>query len=209
MQPLCVVGGENPIFGRRTLRSASTNDEAMQPVCMFRNMEACLSFAYSWRAKLGVKIGEIKEYTGKEGGTIMLSTHEKKAQASFILEVIASHLSLDQRAMLNATFGGENGERAAGIERLMHMCAGMHSNRHLVSLLLMREFIDSKRQELSQARIALECGVSPMTASRVAAKIMHAIGDLRDSTYEKLRPAFERRAWVAREASTNSALSAC
>jgi hypothetical protein len=73
----------------------------------------------------------------------------------------------------------------------------------------MREFIDSKRQELSQARIALECGVSPMTASRVAAKIMHAIGDLRDSTYEKLRPAFERRAWVAREASTNSVLSAC
>ena len=182
-----------------TLRKAARNDEAMPGLPVFRSMDACLAFAYTWRALLGVKVGEIKEYTGKEGGTLVLTTHEKKAQARFILDVIESHLSIDQRAMLDATFGGENGERAAAIDHLMTLCAGMSSNRHLVELLLMREFIDSKRREINQAAIARECGVHPATACRVAARIMQAIGDLRDSTYEKLRPAFARRRWIPRE----------
>jgi hypothetical protein len=200
MQGLCVSDWKD--YARNAglnVRAAKADDEALSRVAVFRSMEACLQFAYTQRALLGVKVGEIKEYTGKEGGTLVLSTHEKKAQARFILDVIESHLSLDQRAMLDATYGGESGERAAAIEHLMRLCAGMSSNQHLVKLLLMREFIESKSLNLCQARIASECGVHPRTTSRVAAKIMHLIGELRDSTHEKLRPAFERRGWCPRD----------
>jgi hypothetical protein len=105
-------------------------------------MEAALQFAFNWRATSGVKASEIKEYTGKVGGMI-LSASEKKAQAGLILDVIASHLSRDQQALLDASYGGENGERHAGIERLTHLCA--HQNRTLARMLMMREFVHGER----------------------------------------------------------------
>jgi hypothetical protein len=163
---------------------------------MFRSMESALSFAYLWRASAGVKIGEIKEYTGKVGGMI-LSASEKKAQAGLILDVIESHLSRDQQALLDASYGGENGERHAGIERLTHLCA--HQNRTLARMLMMREFVHGERYCPSQQDIARECAVHQATVSRVASKIAKTIAELRESTITKLRPAFERRGWINRQ----------
>ena len=75
---------------RPNVRPPKTNDEEMRGMALFGSMERALAFAYTQRAILGVKIGEIKEYTGKEGGSLILSAHEKKAQARFILDVIAT-----------------------------------------------------------------------------------------------------------------------
>jgi hypothetical protein len=159
-------------------------------------MEAALQFAFNWRATSGVKASEIKEYTGKVGGMI-LSASEKKAQAGLILDVIASHLSRDQQALLDASYGGENGERHAGIERLTHLCA--HQNRTLARMLMMREFVFGERYAPSQVQIARECGVNQATVSRTAAKIAAEIALLRDSALAKLAPAFQRRGWIPRE----------
>jgi hypothetical protein len=145
-----------------------------------------------------VKASEIKEYTGKVGGMI-LSASEKRAQAGLILDVISSHTSADQQAVLDASYGGEHGERHKAIERLTCKFEHVNRNRSLVRMLLMREFVFGERYAPSQAQIARECGVNPMTASRVAAKIAPVIAELRESTITKLRPAFERRGYVARE----------
>jgi hypothetical protein len=161
-------------------------------------MEAALQFAFSWRALLGVKIGEIKEYTGKEGG-MMLSAAEKKVQARFILDVIESHLTLDQQAVLDATYGGENGERAAAIDRLVHMFERSNRSRALVRMLLMREFIYGNTYCPDIAAIARECGILRPSASRLAGTIASDIALLRESAVEKLRPAFERRGWIPRD----------
>lgn len=199
MQSMCVAGGENQNGPGILVREAARHGQEVQSVPMFRSLEAALSFAYLWRACAGVKIGEIKEYTGKEGGAIILSASERKAQAGLMLAVIESHLSIDQRALLDATHGGENGERAAGIDRLIIRFESLNRNRSLIRNLLMREFIYGERYCPSQNRVARECGVNPMTASRVAAKIAPDIADLRLATMEKLRPAFERRGWISRE----------
>lgn len=197
MQGLCVASGED--YARRsglTLRQAPCDDEAVSGLPLFRSMEAALQFAFNWRATSGVKASEIKEYTGKVGGMI-LSASEKKAQAGLILDVIASHLSRDQRALLDASYGGENGERHAGVERLTHLCA--HQNRTLVRMLMMREFIHGERYCPSQQDIARECAVHQATVSRVASKIAKTIAELRESTITKLTPAFQRRGWVPRD----------
>lgn len=196
MQGLCVDRGTDQLRGTLTLRKAARDDEAVCGLPMFRSMESALSFAFLWRASAGVKIGEIKEYTGKVGGMI-LSASEKKAQAGLILDVIASHLSRDQRALLDASYGGENGERHAGVERLTHLCA--HQNRTLVRMLMMREFIHGERYCPSQQDIARECAVHQATVSRVASKIAKTIAELRESTITKLTPAFQRRGWVPRD----------
>jgi hypothetical protein len=179
-----------------TLREAARDDEAMRGVPLFASMEAALSFAHLWRATSGVKASEIKEYTGKVGGMI-LSASEKKAQAGLILDVISSHLSRDQRALLDAEYGGENGERHAGIERLTHLCA--HQNRSLARMLMMREFVHGERYCPSQQDIARECAVHQATVSRVASKIAKTIAELRESTITKLTPAFQRRGLIPRE----------
>ena len=187
-------------FGRYglTLREAAGDDAAMCRVPLFRSMEAVLQFAFNWRATSGVKASEIKEYTGKVGGMI-LSASEKRAQAGLILDVIASHTNLDQQAVLDASYGGEHGERHKAIERLTCKLEHLHRNRTMIRMLLMREFVHGERYCPSQAQVARECGVNPMTASRVAAKIAPVIAELRESTIAKLRPAFERRGYVARE----------
>jgi hypothetical protein len=156
-------------------------------------MESALLFAHTWRASSGVKASQIREFVGKEGGMI-LSASEKCAQARRILDVIESHTNLDQRALLDAQFGGENGERHAGVERLTHLCA--HQNRTLVRLLMMREFVHGERYCPSQQDIARECAVHQTTVSRVAPKIAKTIAELRESTIAKLTPAFQRRGWV-------------
>lgn len=162
-------------------------------------MEAVLSFAYLWRATAGVKVGKVGEFVAAESGAMILSASEKRAQAGLILDVIASHTNLDQQAALDAEFGGEHGERYKAIERLTCKLEHVNRNRSLVRMLLMREFVFGERYAPSQAQIARECGVNPMTASRVAAKIAPVIAELRESTITKLRPAFERRGYVARE----------
>lgn len=198
MQSVCLVGRENSVFGGCTLRTAAADDKAMPGIPLFRDVEGAIQFAFLWRATDGVKASEIKEFCGKEGGMI-LSANEKKAQAGRILDVIASHLSRDQRALLDASYGGENGERCAGVDRLACIFEGINRNRTLVRLLMMREFIYGEKYCPSQAQVARECGVNPMTASRVASKIAQAVAELRTSTHEKLRPAFERRGWIERE----------
>lgn len=165
---------------------------------MIGSVESELSFAYLWRATAGVKASEIKEFVGKESGTI-LSASEKRAQAGLILDVIASHLSSDQRAVLDASYGGEHGERCAAIDRLVCLFEHVNANRTLVRMLTMRAFISGEKYCPSRAQIARECAVHPKTAERVADKIAAAVGDLRVSAIEKLRPAFERRGWVPRE----------
>jgi hypothetical protein len=169
---------------------------------MFRSMDAALSFAYTWRARPGVKIGQIGEYTGPDAAALLLSVHEKKAQAQYVHDVIESHLSLDQRALLDATYGGERGERHAGVERLVCMVEGAHRNRTMVRMLVAREFIFGCQYCPSLNRIARECAIHPQTVARAAAKVTPAIADLRKSAHEKLRPAFERRRWIEREAET-------
>jgi hypothetical protein len=169
---------------------------------MFRSMEAALSFAYTWRARPGVKIGQIGEYTGPDGAALLLSVHEKKAQAQYVHDVIESHLSLDQRALLDATYGGERGERHAGVERLVRLLEGAHRNRSVVRALIAREFVFGEKYCPCLNRIAREFGIHPQTVTRTAAKVTPAIADLRTSAHEKLRPAFERRAWIPREAET-------
>jgi hypothetical protein len=159
-------------------------------------MESALLFAYTWRASSGVKASQIREFVGKEGGMI-LSASEKCAQAALILDVIESHLSRDQQALLDASYGGENGERHAGIERLAHLCA--HQNRTLVRMLMMREFVHGERYCPSQQEIARECAVHQATVSRVASKIAKTIAELRESTITKLTPAFQRRGLIPRE----------
>jgi hypothetical protein len=161
-------------------------------------MESALSFAFLWRATDGVKASQIREFVGKEGGMI-LSASEKRAQAGLILDVIASHTNRDQQALLDAEYGGENGERAAGIDRLEHLFAGIVRSRAVIRLMLMREFVYGARYCPSAQEIAAECGVSRSTAYNAAAKIGPAIAELRQATHEKLRPAFERRGWLARE----------
>lgn len=179
-----------------SLRAPQTDDEAVSRVALFGSMEAALSFAFTWRASDGVKASQIREFVGKEGGMI-LSASEKKAQAGRILAVIASHLSRDQQAVLDATYGGEQGERHAAIERLTNI--NTHGNKTLVRMLVMREFVHGEKYCPSQAEIARECGVHPSSACRVAQKIAQDIGELRDSAIEKLRPAFERRGLIPRE----------
>jgi hypothetical protein len=198
MQGLHLDSGANSIRGTLTLRKASCDDEALSGVPLFRSMEAALSFAFSWRALLGVKVGEIKEYTGKEGG-MMLSTNEKKAQARFVLDVIASHLSLDQQAVLDASYGGEQGERCAAIDRLTCLFESANRNRTLVRMTLMREFVYGERYCPSQVQLARECGVNQATVSRIAAKIAPEVALLRESAIEKLTPAFARRGWIPKD----------
>ena len=181
-----------------TLRSSTADDEAVRRMALFGSMESALSFAYTWRATAGVKIGKIGEFVGKEGGMI-LSASEKRAQARLILDVIESHTSLDQRALLDAEYGGENGERHAAIGRLEHLFAGIVRNRAVIRLMLMREFVYGAHYCPSAQHIADACGVSRSTAYNAAAKIGPAIAELRQATIEKLRPAFERRGWVQRE----------
>lgn len=197
MQRVCVDGGENIIWGPRTLRKAACDDEALSRVPLFRSMESVLSFAYTWRATDGVKASEIKEFCGKEGGTI-LSASEKKAQAGLVLDVIATHLSRDQQAVLDAQFGGEQGERCAAIDRLTCLFESANRNRTLVRMTLMREFVFGERYCPSQVQVARECGVNQATVSRVAAKIAPAVAELRESAIVKLEPAFQRRGWIPR-----------
>jgi hypothetical protein len=183
-------------LGRLTLRTAKPDDDSRVP--MFRSMEAALLFAYTWRARPGVKIGQIGEFTGKDGAA-MLSIHERKAQAQFILDVIESHLSHDQRALLDATHGGERGERHAGVERLVCLLEHVNRNRALVRMIVARDFVYGEGYSPSLSRIARDCGVSATTACRVAAQITPELAELRKATHAKLRPAFERRGWIARE----------
>lgn len=173
--------------------------QEQERVPLFRDLDGALSFAYTWRARDGVKIGQLGEYTGRDGAALILSVGEKKAQAGMILTVIGSHLSLDQRAMLDATYGGERGERHTGIERLTCGLEGSARNRSLVRMVLMREFVYGERYTPSLRQIARDCGVNPSTAARAAAQIAPEIAALRKATYEKLRPAFERRGWLERE----------
>lgn len=181
-----------------TLRPPQADDEALSRVALFRSMESALHFAYTWRATAGVKIGKIGEFVGKEGGMI-LSASEKRAQARRILDVIASHTSLDQQAVLDGEFGGENGERAAAIDRLEHLFADACKSRSLVRAMLMREFIRGEKHCPSQEQLAREYGVNVRTAYRLAAKIGPAVAELRESTVNKLTPAFQRRGWINRE----------
>lgn len=187
-------------LGRLTLRSAERDEADAARVPMFRDMDAALSFAYTWRARPGVKVGQVGEYTGPDGAPLLLTVHEKKAQSHFILDVVESHLSLDQRAVLDATYGGERGERPAAIDRLLPKFEHVNRNRALVRFLLMRDFLFGESYCPSQQQVAKECGVNQSTASRAAAQITPAIMALRESTHEKLRPAFERRGWIGREA---------
>lgn len=187
-------------LGRLTLRTPKPESDTGKP--MFRSMDAALSFAYTWRARPGVKIGQIGEYTGPDGAALLLSVHEKKAQAQYVHDVIESHLSLDQRAILDATYGGERGERHAGVERLVCLLEGAHRNRTMVRMLVAREFVFGEAYCWSMHRIARECATHTQTVSRAAAKVAPTIADLRRSTHEKLRPAFERRCWIPREAET-------
>jgi hypothetical protein len=69
-------------------------------------------------------------------------------------------------------------------------------------MLVAREFIFGCQYCPSLNRIARECGIHPQTVARAAAKVTPAIADLRKSAHEKLRPAFERRNWIEREAET-------
>lgn len=190
---------ESPL-GRLTRRSTDREDAKSARVPMFRDMDAALLFAYTWRARPGVKVGQVGEYTGPDGAPLLLSIHEKKTQAQFILDVIDSHLSLDQRAVLDATYGGERGERPAAIDRLLSQFEHVNRNRALVRFLLMRDFLFGESYCPSQNQVARECGVNAMAASRAAARIAPEIAKLRESTHEKLRPAFERRGWIGREA---------
>jgi hypothetical protein len=162
-------------------------------------MEAALSFAYTWRARPGVKIGQIGEYTGPDGAALLLSVHEKKAQAQYVHDVIESHLSLDQRALLDATYGGERGERHAGVERLVCLLEGAHRNRSVVRALVAREFVFGESYCWSLNRIAREFAIHPQTVARTAAKVAPVIAKLRTSVHEKLQPAFARRGWVPRD----------
>jgi Trp operon repressor len=180
-----------------TLRQTSRDDEALRGVPMFRSVESALQFVYTWRATDGVKASEIKEFCGREGG-MMLSASEKKAQAGLVLDVIASHLSRDQQAVLDAQFGGEQGERCAAIDRLTCLFESANRNRTLVRMTLMREFVYGERYCPSQVEVARECGVNQATVSRVAAKIAPAVEELRESAIEKLEPAFQRRGWIPR-----------
>lgn len=198
MQNVCLVGWEDKYGAALTLRSTARDDEALSRVSLFRDVEGALSFAYLWRATAGVKASEIKEFCGKEGGMI-LSASEKRAQAGRILDVIESHLSRDQQAVLDASYGGEHGERSAAIDRLVCVFERANTSRTLVRLLMMREFVFGEKYCPSQAQIARECAVHPKTAERVAAKIATTVGDLRVSAIDKLRPAFETRGWVPRE----------
>jgi hypothetical protein len=164
-------------------------------------MESCLSYAFLWRACPGVRIGEIKEFTGADSSGTVLSVNERKAQAGSILTVIADLLTPNQRAVLDASFGGERGERRAGIEYLAVTFAGANSNSHLVRMVLMREFVFGERYSPSQSQLAKECGVNQATVSRVAAKIAPAVAMLRDTAMQTLRPVFARKHWVPFEES--------
>jgi hypothetical protein len=155
-----------------------------------RDIEGILSFAYHWKGNPGVKIGKVGEFEAAESGVTILSPAEKRAQAARNLAVIASRLSRDQQAVLDATYGGEQGERYAAIEHLSNI--NTHGNKTLVRLLMMREFIAGERYCPSQAEIARECGVHPSSACRVAQKIAQEIAELRESAIEKLRIAFNR-----------------
>ena len=197
MQTATKVHHESP-HGNLTLRSHDENEAEAARVPMFRSIEAALLFAYTWRARPGVKAATYGEFTGPDGAELLLTVHEKKTQAQYVHYVLESHLSLDQRALLDATHGGEYGERYAAIERLLCQFEGVHRNRMLIRMLLMREFIFGESYCPSQNRIARECGVNAMAASRAAAVLTPEIIKLRERTHEKLRPAFERRGWIAR-----------
>lgn len=199
MQNVCVVDWQNPGLRGLSLRKASRDDEALSRVSLFGSMESCLSFAFLWRACLGVKIGEIKEFTGADSSGTMLSVNEKKAQSAHILAVVDELLTPNQRAVLDASHGGEFGERHAAIERLVCAFEDANRNRTLIRMLLMREFVFGERYAPSQNAVARECGVSTYTASVVACKIAPAVAMLRGTAMETLRPAFERRSWIPHE----------
>lgn len=199
MQTATKVFRESP-HGNLTLRSRDRDEAEDARVPMFRSIEAALLFAYTWRARPGVKAATYGEFTGPDGAPLQLSIHEKKTQAQHIHYVLESHLSLDQLAILDATHGGEYGERYAGIERLLCTFEHLHRNRTLLRMLLMREFIFGEAYCPSQNQIARECGVSAMAASRAAAQLTPEVMKLRGEVHDKLRPAFERRGWIAREA---------
>jgi hypothetical protein len=171
--------------------------QEQERVPLFRDLEGALSFAYTWRARLCVKTASYGEYTAPDGSVLILSMHEKKAQAEHIHDVIASHLSADQRALLDATHGGD--DRHDAIERLVCRFEDANRNRTMLRMVLMREFIFGETYCPSQGRIARECGVNQATVSRIAARITQEIAALRQATHEKLRPALERRGLIPRE----------
>jgi hypothetical protein len=181
------------------LRSVASNEEAMQRVHLFRTLEAALSYAFLWRACPGVRIGEIKEFTGADSSGTVLSVNERKAQAGSMMSVIESLLTRNQCAVLDATHGGERGERHDAIAWLTCTFESAHRNRTLVKMLLMREFVFGERYSPSQNAVARECGVSTYTASVVACKLAPAVAMLRDTAMNTLRPEFERRQWIPRE----------
>lgn len=183
-------------LGCLTLRAATPEENNQAP--LFRSLESALSFAYTWRARPGVKIGQIGEYTGPDGSALLLSVGEKKVQAEAIHEVFKTHLSIDQRALLDAEHGGERGERHAGVERLVCLYEGMNRNRTLVRLLIAREMIVGESYAPSFGYVAKHSGVNTSTAWRAAERIAPEIAELRKATHAKLRPAFERRGWLAR-----------
>jgi hypothetical protein len=185
-------------LGRLTLRTAKPDDGAAPP--LFRSLESALLFAYTWRSRSGVKAATYGEYTGPDGGALLLSVGEKKVQAEAIHEVCKTHLSHDQRALLDATHGGERGERHAGVERLVCLLEHINRNRGLVRMIVARDFVYGEGYSPSLSRIARDCGVSATTACRVAAHITPELAELRKATHAKLRPAFCRRGWVAWEA---------
>jgi hypothetical protein len=195
MQGLRLDDRQDQFRGTLTLRKAACDDEAMSRVPLFRCVESALQFAFNWRATDGVKASEIKEFCGKEGGMI-LSASEKKAQAGLVLDVISSHLSRDQQAVLDASYGGEQGERCAAIDRLTCLFESANRSRTLVRMTLMREFVFGERYAPSQVQLARECGVNQATVSRVAAKIAPAVAELRESAIAKLEPEFARRGWI-------------
>jgi hypothetical protein len=196
---MCLVYRENQNRNNTPLRQVVRDDEAVSRVPLFRDVESLLAFAFLWRATDGVKVAKVGEFIAAETGAMMLSASEKRAQARLILDVIESHTNLDQRALLDAEYGGENGERHAAIGRLEHLFAGIVRNRAVIRLMLMREFVYGAHYCPSAQHIADACGVSRSTAYNAAAKIGPAIAELRQATHEKLRPAFERRGWLARE----------
>lgn len=186
-------------LGTLTRRSAARDDEESSHAPMFRSLEAALSFAFTWRARPGVKAATYDEFTGADGSALLLSVGEKKTQAQYVHDVIESHLTLDQRALLDATYGGERGERHAGAERLVCLFEHVNRSRALIRWALMREFIYGERYCPTQQQVARECGVNQATVSRVAAQIAPKIAELRKAAHDKLRPAFERRGWIERQ----------
>ncbi|MDF2434746.1 MAG: hypothetical protein JWP44_4377 [Mucilaginibacter sp.] len=198
MQIAHVASSTNYAFGPLTLRAPGA--EARHAVALFRTVDRVLQFAFEVGAASGVKTAKLNEFTSPGSSDNNLSLAERKIQALWIMDVIRTHLTAEQRAWVEANYDGAGSIRSRAIAALALYVEDIHASRALLVGLVTRNFDHGEPYCKSCREIARSAGVPATTACRADQKVMRAMDELRDTVERQLRPQLERRGWLVRAA---------